>query len=857
MIFFVSTVVIAALRGVEADGFVDYGNVHYVKYGISNAPSNQGLQESRNESIVLSPGSPFLTLDYDTEVAGFAIFDVKSVSGPSQVEVKYAEDYLATLEPESDGPFTFSAGLSNTFRVETFNITNTGYTESFLLQGGQRWETVKLLSNATIMIARVGFRSTSQLTPADQLPGVLKTDNNLYNGISELGGHTVQIACVDAGNAPSTWEISSDGALIRGQASAQSVFGQKQANYTLNFDTKIVRGGTGWKVATSLIPFGPYFVLTSEYPEHNTLLDTNRTRVPPNTLIFNYGWGFLNQTGLVTGWNEYYPVNITISEGKWYRVSTIIEETGYRIQINSQTVAFVPIFQAAFKAAAKKTYYGTSSPYLGTWGFGGFQDQISYTKNVSVTVSNGTQVYYNSMTNNDTLAEYGVAPLDHSICLDGGKRDRLVWIGDFYHTVRIIAQSTARWGYLLGTIDYAFSFQLDNGTYAGFVPISANMGTRSEDKEAYSSVFAGLNDYQDLFLAGIADYFHYTNDVQGLYPYWAQIKKLASARLAFVDPNSGLVGNSPSIRANNFLGPVNGSATTSLFAYALQRLVPLAEAFNDTAAVNTYTEIAQNLRDAINTHLWNEGLGTYSLSVDSPGNFSITGIAWAILSGAANTTQATSSLSKLEEVRLGIGYKTISSDADAENYQLSPNLSGFLLEALFQTQRSASSSAAQNATTPVTAITHLLDNLWGSMLNPTYKTGAPWEYVTPNGLPGLGLYTSLAHPWSGAPTYILPEYLLGVRATEPGYASFEVTPLIGYLGLKEVNGTVPTPNESIEVGWKLSGKNAVIDVKVPAGTKGLLKLPEGVAATVDGKGNGNGTVELKSGAKSQVILQLP
>lgn len=44
------------------------------------------------------------------------------------------------------------------------------------------------------------------------------------------------------------------------------------------------------------------------------------------------------------------------------------------------------------------------------------------------------------------------------------------------------------------------------------------------------------------------------------------------------------------------------------------------------------------------------------------GNFSLTGIAWAILSGTANETQGESSIAKLEELRFAVGYKTISSD---------------------------------------------------------------------------------------------------------------------------------------------------------------------------------------------------
>jgi hypothetical protein len=88
-----------------------------------------------------------------------------------QFEVKYAEEFSALHDPQSDGPWPFSNGLSNTFRVETFNITGSGYFESFFVQGGQRWETVRLLTNGSVTLDNVGFRSTTQHIDVNVLPG--------------------------------------------------------------------------------------------------------------------------------------------------------------------------------------------------------------------------------------------------------------------------------------------------------------------------------------------------------------------------------------------------------------------------------------------------------------------------------------------------------------------------------------------------------------------------------------------------------------------------------------------------------------------------------------------------------------
>lgn len=293
--------------------------------------------------MTLSPTSPFLALDYGFEIAGFPFFHVSALSSPVQIEVKYSETLPALAEPNSDGPWTFSNGLSNTFRVETFNITEEGYIESFFVQGGQRWESIRLLTNATVDIAGIGFRLTGPHEDAETLPGRLSTSNAVYDRIYGLGGGSVQVACVDAGNAPSTWEITDQGALVRGQASAQSAKGLGMANYTLAFKTKIVRGGTGWRVASAFEPYGPYFVLTSNYPEGNTFVNTNRTLLPPNVLIFNSAWSLVNQSTLPVPANQYYPVNFTIEEDIWYHISTVVTATGYQVTLDGQQIAFVPL----------------------------------------------------------------------------------------------------------------------------------------------------------------------------------------------------------------------------------------------------------------------------------------------------------------------------------------------------------------------------------------------------------------------------------------------------------------------------------------------------------------------------------
>ena len=46
----------------------------------------------------------------------------------------------------------------NSFRIETLNITGNGKIESFLVQGGLRWQSITLISGKSVTISKVGLK---------------------------------------------------------------------------------------------------------------------------------------------------------------------------------------------------------------------------------------------------------------------------------------------------------------------------------------------------------------------------------------------------------------------------------------------------------------------------------------------------------------------------------------------------------------------------------------------------------------------------------------------------------------------------------------------------------------------------
>ncbi|KAF2104506.1 Six-hairpin glycosidase [Rhizodiscina lignyota] len=774
----------------------------------------------RGQKITLSPESPVVTLDYGTETGGFAHIDVDSLNGPTQIEFKFSEAFYGLNNPYSDGPWTFANGLSSTFSTETFNITKPGITTAYFIQGGFRWQTITLLPGSQSLTFRtVGVQSTVPKESPELLPAQFSASNELYGDIWKLGARCVQAACIPAYSAPSTWKVTSEGAYIVGQQPAVS---SKSTDfndlYELSFSTKIVRGGSGWSIGTTGSEFanGNYFVLTSDYPP-STFENTNRSLVPPNTLAFSYGWNLVNQTTLDTGPVIHRKISVDIHEGQWHRISTKMNNGSFSISIDGKEAATISLreYHQLYNPAP-------ASVSGGPFGFGPFQDQIAYVKDVKVVASNGTTLYSNPMTSPDILFEYSVHELTDNVCLDGAKRDRLVWIGDFAHTARTLGTTTNRLYFIQGTVEFAFARQAPDG----FVPISGAMGSRPAPGPVGGG--AALTDYQIFFLNAAYAYYQYSGDLAWAKKYWPQMKRVVQGLYGFIDPSSGLMAGDGSY----FIGPANGTAVTSLFTWSLHHMSEIATVLDDSAAASNFTAVADSLSKAVQSQLWSDSLGTFALALNNKTDFGVTGIALSILSGIANEAQAITSIQKaLPKLYNKIGYND-QSNTDPSTH-ISPNTNGFLLEAIMLTASTYSHNDGILAAQLAEPAALLLDGMWRNMVvQDQYYSGATWEYMNANGTPGLDRYTSLSHPWGSAPSYVLPQYVLGLQATEPGWKKWTLRPFVWSFGLDWVKGKSETPYGSIVASWRVDGTRLEVIVSSPEETEGTIALPVSVSSYV-------------------------
>ncbi|PMD47005.1 glycoside hydrolase family 78 protein [Hyaloscypha variabilis F] len=691
------------------------------------------------QKFQLTPSTPLATLDYGHEVAGYPWFNVESVSGKVQIEVKYSEEFSGLNNNFSDGPFSFAVGLANTYRVETFEVTETGSFQAYLIQGGQRWQSIRLLTSGIITFSSIGVAA--------------------LNDIWKLGARAASAACVEQGTQKAIWDVGSDGTLVRGMRAANSIQGAFFEDYTLEFDAKIERAGFGWAVAhpftspTESIQLN----LVGDLPEDTTFVNTNKSLTPPNSVLFGFGYSLINVMTLTSYRLDNFQVPFSIKENTWYTFKTVLSGGAYlSVSINETLIFNISL--------ANYFIGGSSIPTVGSFGFGGWQDQAATIRNVSVyDTANQTQLYRNSMTDpNIVLPEYGVHENYASVCMDGAKRDRLVWLGDLSHTTRVIAASTSRNDIIKSTLQYFLDWQ----TVDGFLPFAAPLGYDSSSASTAFAFGVGaasgvdlygivLADYQILGLLDFANYISATNDLAFAMQTFPKWEHLTGSLLGLINSTTELVDLSVA-----FLGPGTGD------------------------------------------------------------DYGVSSMGFCITSGVANTTQASQFLSQLPNLKLGPGYKDSSQvSSNDSSINISPNTNGFLLEALLL-QNTTSSS--------ITALELMKSLWSPMVNDEETTTGASWEYVDLQGNPGLGLYTSLSYPWGGAPTYLLTEYVTGLQKAEGvrgyGYGSWVVDSSAGVaMGLQDSSARVVTAfNGSLSVQWTIEWSSMKGFIEAPVATSGIF-----------------------------------
>ena len=243
--------------------------------------------------------------------------------------------------------------------------------------------------------------------------------------------------------------------------------------------------------------------------------------------------------------------------------------------------------------------------------------------------------------------------------------------------------------------------------------------------------------------------------------------------------------------------PDSGVVThqNALLVKALKDVAYISEVLGKKEDMDYLLRFADNLKDAINRHLWDEEHKAYIDSIHSDRQRS------KVISQQTNTIVYLCDCAEGERKQLLESY--IINPPEHFVKIGSPFMSFFYFEAL----------------TKIGRIDKILESIrrdWGLMLD--YEATTCWETFI--GFLKDRLTRSHCHAWSSAPAYFLPAYILGVRPMEPGFRKVLIQPDL--CGLKWARGTIPTPYGIIEISLK--EENDYIDA--------TLNLPEGVEVEI-------------------------
>ncbi|KAG6948273.1 hypothetical protein JG688_00015195 [Phytophthora aleatoria] len=769
-------------------------------------------------AFTLTTENRVATLDYDYEVAGLPYFVVSSVSdGPVDVEVKYSEQFPVLSTNFSDGPSQYAMAVANSRRVEThrFTINEIGVTvTSMLSQPGQRWQTLRLLSGDSITFESVGLQASVEvIDDLSTLPGKFSSSNAKYNEIWELGARAVSAACLDAGISYKAWNLS---------------------DYTIEFETQIIRGGVGFYVGYDITANrgSLMFHLSSEYPVDSTYVNINSTLFPANTLTLAYGFDFVNATDMTSYVLGTSNAPFNVKEHVWYPVKIAVNSTAGNLVVwlDNQQVMDVTISNLGF-SESQLSLLGYSTTGDGAIGFGGWQDQASCVRSVKATSLNDSTktLYSNPMTDESVvLPEFGVQSNTYAACLDGTKRDRYIWLGDFYHTTRIMGVANSKPEQITGTWEYLIDYQASNGQFPGLMVMTYETPMPTPEVFMFnagtSDPYLNFPDYDILGLIGFVSYMEYYDDVAFAKANWESLRK-ATAWLVSCQGSDGLLDVTRYVAV--FLGPGTGTAVNAAAVQCLEGMARVAKAVRDETSANQWVEVASSIKTSINNLLWNDTLGNYAVDASTLEVYGVSAIAFAITSGVANETQSELCVKSLDNLRRGPGY--LDTSATDNSTKISPNTNGFLLDALLQTGHTNEAA-------------FLLDNLWDAMIsNENYRSGASWEYVSQSLEPGLEEFTSLSHPWGGAPTYLLTNYVAGIRPVEFGFRRWIVNPLVTGLDITSASATVSTPYGALTAAWEKADSNVLsVTITAPVETEGMFEVVQLNSSTYQQTLNGTG-----------------
>jgi alpha-L-rhamnosidase len=751
--------------------------------------------------------TPTILLDYGQEVGGIPYFTVSAETGSPTLKAAYSEGQQY-MSPSGDGSAPWGDG--DGARTDSYQVSAAGTITNRFVQGGERYEQITLSAPGSLTLRAAGIHYIADRTQADGYQGYFASSSEELNKIWYDGAYTLQTNLTPAHSLPGSWEVQdgaldavgskiNDGAGILNQGSSWS-------EYTSTFRTKVLRNQAGWIVRGQSAQDGYLFILNDS---------TDATGTPNTLQEFDVHAGAYTSLGSV-------PLPTPLDAGTWHTVATSVSGTGITVALDGTKITTVDTAALPSGAAAYPT---------GTVGFREFDGEEAAFQDLKVVSSSGATLFKDDLSTDSDIRKF--TPPGSNVLpsvLDGARRDRAIWSGDINIEGLTDFYSLDNPEYIKQSLNVLGSRQLSSGFVPGALAPAAVVhigppipGTTTVYSASYSMYF----------VTALASYYLYTGDKAFVDQEWPIVQRELAWNATQVDSN-GLFATKAGVDGADwdfYDGDKGGevSAYNVLYYKTLLDAAALAAAAGQPSAAAQYTTDAAALKDRINDRLYDPGTGLYKISDTQTTGTAQDANATAVLYGVASPSQSQTILAQLKTQLWTTPYgpRPYSEDTGYRDL-ISPFVSGFELQARLLSDDTANAQA-------------LLHSEWGHMIAPgPDQTGTMWENIaSSDGTPGLGSGASLAHGWSTAPTSALSAYVLGVRPTTAGYATWSVQPHPGDLTWSQ--GRVPTPHGDIDVRWtqQSAAGRFTVTVTAPHGTRGTIAVPTHGAAdtivTVDGK----------------------
>jgi alpha-L-rhamnosidase len=737
--------------------------------------------------MVAGGRKPTIVVDYGKDVGGIPYFVVHSESESPVLRASYSEG-LNYLGPEGDNsPSLSDAG--DLSRVDNLTISSPGELSTDLIQGGERYERISLVSPGTVTFSSIGIRFTAVRATAKDYRGWFDSSSSQLDRIWFDGAYTLQLDELPANAVPGPWNVINGVLNGNGGGAGLLRMGSTWSNYTMSFDFQSTEKEVGWLVHARSASIGYLFLLDGTADSASSSGTLREIALSPNSA-----------TNIAT-----VSLSRPISSGAWYRVQTAVSNTGVTTSIDGHELSR---FNIDSLPAGAPVYRSGSAGFL----FLGSEANI---KDLDITTPAGSTLFANKLSQSAVLADFTGSNLGTPdplpILLDGAKRDREDWSGDLGVSAPVDFYSTDADAYVRESLRLLGSYQGADGEAAGQASPTSTLGTFPDDENAYSASYSMEE------VDNIATYYLYTGDLAFVRTEWPMISRELAYDQSLVDSRGLLTTDaSNGMDWDYYDGAKTGEVTAynDIYYETLKDASVLANALGMDAQAAAFSQKSELVRSAINQYLFDPKDGLYVVSNLKPTAVAQDANSLAVVDGIAPAGQ--------DAAILGALYKALPSSKFGP-LPYSANAGYRVAVSPYVTDQEVQASFAAGDTGRAMSI---LRTTWGHMIAPGPDfTGADWELVGANGYPGFGSYTSLAHGWASGATADLSAYVLGVQPSSAGYRTWLVQPHPG--SLSWVEGDVPTPIGTIAVRWAqehATGRFALL-VSAPPETTGTVSVP--------------------------------